>query len=106
MHCEKRLYDPFGQAGWKTREGRGGHSGVPADPVGRRPKLSPQQERVLSLHAHGLADKEIAERLGLSLRTVRAHMHGAMARLGARTRGEGVLTAVRAGYLEEAEPDS
>ena len=79
---------------------------MPADPVERHPKLSPQQERVLSLHAHGLMDKEIAERLGLSLRTVRAHMHAAMVRLGARTRGEGVLTAVRAGYLEEAEQDT
>jgi DNA-binding NarL/FixJ family response regulator len=61
---------------------------------------------VLSLHAHGLVDKEVAERLGLSLRTVRAHMHAAMMRLGARTRAEGVLTAVRAGYLQEAERDS
>jgi DNA-binding NarL/FixJ family response regulator len=79
---------------------------VPADPSGRHPKLSPQQERVLNLHAHGLMDKEIAERLGLSLRTVRAHMQAAMVRLGARTRAEGVLTAVRAGYLEEPDEES
>lgn len=61
---------------------------------------------MLNLHAHGLVDKEIAESLGLSLRTIRAHMHAAMVRLGARTRGEGVLTAVRAGYLQEAEQGS
>jgi DNA-binding NarL/FixJ family response regulator len=81
---------------------------VATRPGGRRLRLSPQQERVLRLHAHGMADKEIADRLGLSLRTVRAHMHSAMARLGARTRGQAVLTAVRAGYLalEDADEES
>jgi predicted transcriptional regulator len=48
-------------------------------------------------------DKEIARELGLSIRTVRAHMNIAMRRLHARTRAEAVVNAVRNGDLPELE---
>jgi predicted transcriptional regulator len=51
-------------------------------------------------------DKEIARELGLSVRTVRAHMNIAMRRLHARTRAEAVVTAVRNGWLPELELES
>ena len=54
---------------------------------------------MLSLHAQGMLDKEIARELGLSVRTVRAHMTIAVRRLHARTRAEAVVIALRAGLL-------
>lgn len=61
--------------------------------------ISPRQARVLALHAQGLVDKEIAVALGITVRTVRGHMHAAMRRLGSRTRAEAVLAALRRNEL-------
>src|SRR5438309_653861 len=54
-----------------------------------RKALTPRQAQILELLAEGLADKEIAARLGLSLATVRSHLqrmyreHGFRNRAGA-----------------------
>jgi DNA-binding CsgD family transcriptional regulator len=61
--------------------------------------LSPRQAHVLTLLAQGLVDKEIAAALGISVRTVRGHIHAAMTRLGSRTRAEAVLAALRRNEL-------
>ena len=56
---------------------------------GSRKALTPRQAQILELLAEGLADKEIAARLGLSLATVRSHLqrmyreHGFRNRAGA-----------------------
>jgi len=47
--------------------------------------LSPRQQEVLSLIAHGLTNREIAEKLGLSVRTVEVHRYNLMRRLDVRT---------------------
>jgi DNA-binding NarL/FixJ family response regulator len=49
-------------------------------------RLTPRERQILELLADGYQGPEIAERLFLSLETVRTHIRNAMAKLGARTR--------------------
>lgn len=53
--------------------------------------LSPQQLRVLGLVAEGLLNKQIADRLGIQERTVKAHMSAVFERLGVRNRTQASL---------------
>lgn len=63
--------------------------------------LSPQQMRVLGLVAEGLLNKQIADRLGVQERTVKAHLSAIFERLGVRNRTQaGVLLR----SLELADP--
>ena len=55
-------------------------------------RLSPQQFRVLGLIADGLLNKQIADRLNIQERTVKAHVTAIFERLGVRNRTQaGVL---------------
>ena len=58
----------------------------------RLASLSPQQFRVLALVAEGLLNKQIADRLDVQERTVKAHLTAVFERLGVRNRTQaGVL---------------
>ncbi|WP_240125230.1 response regulator transcription factor [Thermomonas alba] len=57
-----------------------------ADLAARLASLSPQQFRVLTLVAEGLLNKQIADRLGVQERTVKAHLTAIFERLGVRNR--------------------
>ena len=50
--------------------------------------LTPREREAAELAARGLADREIAEALFLSIRTVHAHLRSAYAKLGVAGRGE------------------
>ena len=56
-------------------------------------ELTPQQFRVLSLVAEGLLNKQIADRLDIQERTVKAHLSVIFEKLGARNRTQAVLLA-------------
>lgn len=56
------------------------------DVVARIARLTPQQLRVLEQVADGQLNKQIADRLGIQERTVKAHMSEIFARLGVRNR--------------------
>jgi DNA-binding NarL/FixJ family response regulator len=60
----------------------------PADTelAARLASLTPQQFRVLALVAEGLLNKQIADRLGIQERTVKAHLSVIFEKLGARNR--------------------
>lgn len=60
--------------------------------------LPPRQLEVLQLMADGLTTKEIAQRLGVSRRTVSLHIAALKKRLGVQTRAESVGRAVALGY--------
>ena len=63
-----------------------------ADLAMRLVSLSPQQFRVLALVAEGRLNKQIADRLGIQERTVKAHMSAIFEKLGVRNRTQaGVL---------------
>ncbi|WP_119718040.1 response regulator transcription factor [Cognatilysobacter tabacisoli] len=61
-------------------------SSADADLAARLASLSPQQFRVLTLVAQGLLNKQIADRLDVQERTVKAHLSAIFERLGVRNR--------------------
>lgn len=69
--------------------------------------LSEREEEVLSLLAKGNTNKEIAQTLMLSVRTVEAHMRSIFSKIGVGSRTEAALWAVRHGYDRSptASPD-
>lgn len=68
--------------------------------VDRPPEeLSIREVEVLELLMHGLSSPAIGQRLGLSARTIEAHVANILSKLGVSTREEAVLTAIRRGYL-------
>ncbi len=63
------------------------------------PSLSAREIEVLSLVADGLRNQEIAERLGLSLSTVKCHVNAIMDNLDAQDRTEAVVTVLKRGII-------
>jgi DNA-binding NarL/FixJ family response regulator len=68
--------------------------------------LTPQQERVLQLCAEGFTYGEIGARLFISESTVRFHMQKLKDKLGARTKTELIMRAIRAGVMGPAPEDA
>jgi pSer/pThr/pTyr-binding forkhead associated (FHA) protein len=66
-----------------------------------RPVLSPRQQQVLMFLKDGLTNPEIAEQLGVTERTVKAHCQEVFDRLGARNRTAAVASAMRMGLLDD-----
>lgn len=62
--------------------------------------ITQRQLQVLRLWAKGMSHIEIAYELGISLRTVEAHMKGATESLGAKNSVNAVAIAVRDGIIE------
>ena len=61
--------------------------------------LSLREREVLALLAEGASNKEIARALALSIHTVKFHVATLTEKLGARSRGEAVAIAIRAGLV-------
>ncbi len=62
-----------------------------------RPPLTPRESEVLHLVRLGLANKQIARRLGISERTVKAHLTSTFQRIGVLDRTQAALWAERHG---------
>lgn len=62
--------------------------------------LTPRETEVLVLVRQGLANKQIARRLGISERTVKAHLTSVFARIGVADRTQAALWAERTGLGE------
>lgn len=65
--------------------------------------LSPRELEVLSLVVQGNANKDIAEELGISPRTVEIHRSNMMRKLNARSTSDAVRVALYAGIDEELD---
>ena len=76
---------------------------VPSSELPRRSvagrTLSPRQLDVLRLLVRGKSTREIADELNLAPETVRNHIRGLLSELGARTRLEACLAAIRNGLV-------
>ena len=70
---------------------------LPLSPVQEDFGLTPREREVLGLLAEGRADKEIAEALSISPRTVGGHVTHLLAKLGVETRTAAAIYAVRHG---------
>lgn len=61
--------------------------------------LTIRESAVLQLVADGMENREIAEWLGVSHRTVETHMTNVFAKLGVRSRTSAVMAALRLGLV-------
>jgi DNA-binding NarL/FixJ family response regulator len=90
-----------GRGGWGEGGGAGENPfadpGDVADALANA--LSLREREVLALVAEGASNKEIAHSLALSLHTVKFHVASLIEKLGARSRGEAVAIALRAGLV-------
>lgn len=62
--------------------------------------LTDREREVLALLAEGLPNKRIADRLGVAERTTRYHVAQILAKLGAQSRTEAVVTGARLGLVD------
>lgn len=62
--------------------------------------LTDREIEVLRLAATGMSNKEIAEKLSVTVRTVKAHISNVFAKMDVASRTEAILKAVREGWLE------
>lgn len=65
----------------------------------RDPGLTPRQKEVLRLASQGLSNHQIARELGLSVRTVEAHLTHIYNKLDVASRTEAAILAYREGWL-------
>ena len=66
---------------------------------GASSELTPREREVLRMIGEGLANKQIAARLGISSHTVKYHVASVFAKLHASTRAEAVMTGARRGLI-------
>lgn len=85
---------------------------LPLEPgeIGYRRTGNDLRQSIVRLLAHGLSDKAVARRLGMSLRTCQRHIAVFMAELGSENRFQAGAAAQAAGLLEErglpADPEA
>lgn len=65
-----------------------------------RGELTERERQVVQLLTEGLSNKLIADRLGISDHTAKFHVNGVMMKLGASTRTEAVVEAMRRGLIQ------
>lgn len=65
----------------------------------QEPELTPRQIEILTYVAKGLNNREIARQIGIGPDCVKAHLKTAFARLGAASRSEAVVLALRGQLL-------
>lgn len=63
-------------------------------------ELTPREYEVLTLMAQGACDKDIAQSLFISVRTVQTHLAHIYEKLGVHSRTEAALLAIREGWVE------
>jgi DNA-binding NarL/FixJ family response regulator len=72
-----------------------------AAPAAAPERLTPREREVLALIARGMANKRIALELGVSEKTVKAHVGRVLAKLGVSDRTQAALLAVRSGLVPD-----
>jgi DNA-binding NarL/FixJ family response regulator len=68
--------------------------------------LTDRERQVLGLLASGLANKQIARRLGISEKTVKGHLTNLFQRIGVADRTQAALWAERTGALKDLAQES
>ena len=76
------------------------------DNLGQQQKNEPLSERekeMLRLLSTGKSNKEIAEALGLSIRTVKTHMSNIFTKMNVTSRNEALVKAMKSGLITMEE---
>jgi len=76
------------------------HQPTRTDAPKGRGELTERERQVVQLLSEGLSNKLIADRLGISDHTAKFHVNGVMMKLGASTRTEAVVEAMRRGLIK------
>jgi DNA-binding NarL/FixJ family response regulator len=76
-------------------------SGIPVPPLRLTEPLTPREAEILALIASGLGNKEICQRLRITVQTVKNHVHSILAKLRVHRRREAVRLAYESGLLIE-----
>lgn len=76
-----------------------GRTGKDSDEVRREHLLSAREMQVVRLVAKGMSNKDIAVHLGLTVRTVKAHLSNIFVKLDVASRTEAILKGLREGWL-------
>ncbi|MFI0986219.1 helix-turn-helix transcriptional regulator [Streptomyces exfoliatus] len=100
---ERAAADGWAEHARSELRATGGTTGGVTDPAALG-RLTPQQQRIARLVAGGATNREVADRLTLSPRTVDHHLRSVFARLGIRSRVE--LPAVVGLWDAQREPDT
>ncbi len=79
---------------------RGPYRAARSDPL----SLTPRERRVLEFLREGLSNRDIAERLRRSERTVESHVSALLGKLGVHTRQQAVASAAAAALPEKSVP--
>lgn len=69
------------------------------DPEGHYIPLSPREMEILEYVTHGLINKEIASKLGISQQTVKNHMTSILKKLNVKDRTQAAVMALRRGWV-------
>jgi DNA-binding NarL/FixJ family response regulator len=80
-------FDELGSTGW-AEHARAEHGQVGGRGPQTTGELTPTEQRVAELAADGLGNKEIAQSLHVSVRTVEVHLKHTYAKLGVRSRSQ------------------
>lgn len=62
-------------------------------------QLTPRETEILRLAARGMSNKDIADALFLSLRTVKAHLTNIFNKMGCGSRTDAIIKGLRQGYI-------
>lgn len=62
-------------------------------------ELTPKETRILGLLAEGLSNKEISQAMSIAGSTVKNHVSALMRKLGAQSRMQAVLIAMKSGMV-------
>jgi DNA-binding CsgD family transcriptional regulator len=89
---ERRLVHLLTPTGQKEPEHR-----VPA--AGPAPLLTPRENEILQCVADGLQNKEVAQKVGISVATARNHVHNILEKLEVHSKLEAVSLAFRRGWV-------
>ena len=66
--------------------------------------LTPREIEILEYASRGLSNKDIANQLSLSLRTVKAHLTNIFSKMGCGSRTDAIIKGLKAGYITLNEP--
>jgi DNA-binding NarL/FixJ family response regulator len=102
IHAGEVVYEQSVLAGLTQRSAPGSRPGAQSVDT---PTLAPREIEVLQAFVLGLSTIEVAERLGITVSTVRTHVKKALEKLGAHSKLEAAIIAFRQGIITLHQQD-